>query len=150
MPAYKIASAISTNTPLLRYVGEIGKPVDLLDRRRHDRRRAARARDAARGQRPGRRPAVHRRAIPLSGTSSTCASSRRSATEFPDAVIGFSSHDNGICDARRRVRARRVRIVEKHFTLNRAMKGTDHAFSLEPQGLRKMVRDLRRARLALG
>ena len=36
------------------------------------------------------------------------------------------------------------RIVEKHFTLNRALKGTDHVFSLEPPGLRKMVRDLRR------
>ena len=43
-----------------------------------------------------------------------------------------------------------ARIVEKHFTLNRALKGTDHAFSLEPQGLRKMVRDLRRTRVALG
>jgi N-acetylneuraminate synthase/sialic acid synthase len=34
--------------------------------------------------------------------------------------------------------------------LNRAWKGTDHAFSLEPAGMRKLVRDLRRARLALG
>ena len=42
------------------------------------------------------------------------------------------------------------RIVEKHFTLNRALKGTDHRFSLEPVGLRKLVRDLKRTRLALG
>jgi N-acetylneuraminate synthase/sialic acid synthase len=40
--------------------------------------------------------------------------------------------------------------VEKHFTLNRAWKGTDHAFSLEPVGLRKLVRDLQRARGAMG
>ena len=61
---------------------------------------------------------------------------------FPDAVVGLSSHDNGIAMA---VAAYVLgaRIVEKHFTLNRAMKGTDHAFSLEPQGLRKLVRDLR-------
>ena len=39
-----------------------------------------------------------------------------------------------------------ARIIEKHFTLNRAMKGTDHRFSLEPQGLQKMVRDLHRVR----
>src|SRR6185312_17140088 len=31
-----------------------------------------------------------------------------------------------------------------------AMKGTDHRFSLEPVGLRKLVRDLQRTRLALG
>jgi N-acetylneuraminate synthase/sialic acid synthase len=41
-------------------------------------------------------------------------------------------------------------VIEKHFTLNRALKGTDHAFSLEPTGMRKMVRDLRRVRVALG
>jgi N-acetylneuraminate synthase/sialic acid synthase len=43
-----------------------------------------------------------------------------------------------------------ARVIEKHFTLNRAMKGTDHAFSLEPDGMRKLVRDLSRARIALG
>jgi N-acetylneuraminate synthase/sialic acid synthase len=43
-----------------------------------------------------------------------------------------------------------ARIVEKHFTLNRTSKGTDHAFSLEPVGLRKMVRDLERTHKALG
>jgi N-acetylneuraminate synthase/sialic acid synthase len=43
-----------------------------------------------------------------------------------------------------------ARIIEKHFTLNRAMKGTDHAFSLERGGMRRVVRDLKRVRLALG
>lgn len=69
--------------------------------------------------------------------------------EFPLAVIGFSSHDNGIAMS---IAAYMLgaRAIEKHFTLNRAMKGTDHAFSLEPIGLTKMVRDLRRLRIALG
>ena len=64
-------------------------------------------------------------------------------------MIGFSGHDNGIAMP---VAAYMLgaRIVEKHFTLNRAMKGTDHAFSLEPVGLRKMVRDLERTHKALG
>jgi N-acetylneuraminate synthase/sialic acid synthase len=42
------------------------------------------------------------------------------------------------------------RVVEKHFTLNHTWKGTDHAFSLEPIGFRKMVRDLERVKVALG
>jgi N-acetylneuraminate synthase/sialic acid synthase len=69
--------------------------------------------------------------------------------EFPGAVIGFSSHDNGIAMS---IAAYMLgaRAIEKHFTLNRAMKGTDHPFSLEPIGLTKMVRDLRRLRIALG
>ena len=68
---------------------------------------------------------------------------------FPESVIGLSSHDNGIAMP---VAAYVLggRIIEKHFTLNRAMKGTDHVFSLEPQGLRKLVRDLRRVEVALG
>ena len=42
------------------------------------------------------------------------------------------------------------RVVEKHFTLNHTWKGTDHALSLEPIGMHKMVRDLQRTRVALG
>src|SRR5207244_3916644 len=69
--------------------------------------------------------------------------------QFPGAVVGFSGHDNGIAMAVVAF-ALGARVVEKHFTLNRAMKGTDHAFSLEPVGLRKMVRDLERTAVAMG
>jgi N-acetylneuraminate synthase/sialic acid synthase len=68
---------------------------------------------------------------------------------FPECVIGVSSHDNGISMAPVAY-VLGARVIEKHFTLNRAMKGTDHAFSLEPSGMKKMVRDLKRTRVALG
>jgi sialic acid synthase len=60
---------------------------------------------------------------------------------FRETVIGLSSHDRGIAFP---VVAASLgaRIIEKHFTLDRAMKGTDHAFSLEPTGMEKMIRDL--------
>ena len=65
------------------------------------------------------------------------------ANEFPDCLIGSSDHFNGIlsgpvaymCGAR---------VFEKHVTLNRAWKGTDHSFALEQEGFRKFVRDVRR------
>jgi N-acetylneuraminate synthase/sialic acid synthase len=41
-------------------------------------------------------------------------------------------------------------VIEKHFTLSHSWRGTDHAFSLMPEGMRKLVRDLRRAPRALG
>jgi N-acetylneuraminate synthase/sialic acid synthase len=69
--------------------------------------------------------------------------------EFPDIVIGFSSHDSGIAMAVAGYMLG-ARVIEKHFTLNRALKGTDHAFSLEPVGMTKLVRDLRRLKVALG
>ncbi len=68
---------------------------------------------------------------------------------YADHVIGWSGHDSGIAMAVLAY-AFGARIIEKHFTLNRAMKGTDHAFSLEPAGLRKLCRDLERAHLAVG
>ena len=86
------------------------------------------------GRRRGTRPARDRDAI-----------ARRSRTPS----IGFSAHDNGIAMALVAYMLG-ARIIEKHFTLNRAWKGTDHAFSLEPAGMRKLVRDLQRARMALG
>ena len=39
--------------------------------------------------------------------------------------------------------------IERHFTMDRTWKGTDHAASLEPDGLRKLSRDLRNVHKAL-
>jgi N-acetylneuraminate synthase/sialic acid synthase len=43
-----------------------------------------------------------------------------------------------------------ARVIEKHFTSSHTAKGTDHAFSLMPEGMRKLVRDLRRVPAAIG
>ena len=43
-----------------------------------------------------------------------------------------------------------ARVIEKHVTLNRAMKGTDHAFSLEFVGLKKTIEYLTNAKKAFG
>lgn len=69
--------------------------------------------------------------------------------KYPKNIIGISDHQNGISMALVAYTLG-ARIIEKHFTLDRTMKGTDHKFSLEPQGLSKLVRDIRRAELALG
>jgi N-acetylneuraminate synthase/sialic acid synthase len=69
--------------------------------------------------------------------------------EFPELVVGLSDHQNGIAMA---VAAYMLgaRVIEKHFTLNHAWKGTDHAYSLMPDGMRRFVRDLDRVPAALG
>jgi N-acetylneuraminate synthase/sialic acid synthase len=68
---------------------------------------------------------------------------------FPGLVIGLSDHQNGIAMALVAYMLG-ARVIEKHFTLNHAAKGTDHAFSLMPEGMRKLVRDLKRVPGALG
>ncbi len=148
VPAYKIASGDIKSVPLLKHVASFGKPMIMstggatLD----DVRRAY---DAV--------MPINEQVAILQCTAGYPAAFdeldlRVIATyrdQFPGAVIGFSSHDNGIAMP---VAAYVLgaRIVEKHFTLNRAMKGTDHAFSLEPVGMRKLVRDLDRTYRATG
>lgn len=57
-------------------------------------------------------------------------------------AIGFSGHHNGIAvDVAALTLG--AQYFERHFTLDRTWKGTDHAASLEPQGLIKLARDLR-------
>jgi N-acetylneuraminate synthase len=41
-------------------------------------------------------------------------------------------------------------ILERHLTLDRTMDGPDHAASLEPQGFKKLVRDIQQVAIALG
>jgi sialic acid synthase len=69
--------------------------------------------------------------------------------EFKHRVIGWSAHDTGIHMAPVAY-ALGARIIEKHFTLNRAWKGTDQAFSLEPQGMKTMIDNLKDCKAALG
>ena len=62
--------------------------------------------------------------------------------------IGFSGHHNGIA-IDNVAHALGANYVERHFTLNRTWKGTDHAASLEPDGMRRLVRDLHATHAAL-
>lgn len=74
----------------------------------------------------------------------------RLRNKFADRVkaIGFSGHHLGIA-ADVAALALGAEWVERHFTLDRTWKGTDHAASLEPDGMRKLTRDLRNVHQSL-
>jgi len=148
VPIFKIASGDLQNLPLLKHVASFRKPMiistggstlSMID-------------DAVTTIRK-----FHNQIVILQCTASYPADFDhlnlkfilRLREKYPDNIIGYSGHDNGIAMA---VVAYTLgaRVIEKHFTLNRTMKGTDHAFSLEPQGMYKMVRDLNRAKVAIG
>lgn len=69
--------------------------------------------------------------------------------QFPGHTIGYSDHSIGIMIPAAAV-ALGAKIIEKHITLSRTMKGSDHAGSLEPEGLWRVVRDIRNAESSLG
>jgi len=148
VPAYKIASGDLKSTPLLKHVARFGKPIIIstggatLDD-------VQRAYDTIMPINPQLAILQCTAGYPAAFEELDLRVISTYRERFADVVIGFSSHDNGIAMP---VAAYMLgsRIVEKHFTLNRASKGTDHAFSLEPVGLRKLVRDLDRTFKAMG
>jgi sialic acid synthase len=148
VPVYKIASGDLTSVHLLKYVARTGKPIIASTG-------GATLADVKR---------AYHTIMPINTNLCFLQCTAAYPVEFekldlkvittyresfPDLVIGLSDHDNGIAMAPVAYMLG-ARVIEKHFTLNHAWKGTDHAFSLEPIGMRKLVRDLRRTKIALG
>ena len=71
------------------------------------------------------------------------------ANKFPGIPIGYSGHETGLATTVAAV-ALGATFVERHFTLDRAMWGSDHAASVEPQGFQRLVRDIRDIETAAG
>lgn len=68
---------------------------------------------------------------------------------FPDFTIGYSDHTIGI-SVPVAAAAMGAQIIEKHITIDRRMKGTDQAGSLGPDGVNRMVRDIRMLDMSMG
>lgn len=148
MPAFKMASGDLKNTPLLKYVAQFGKPM-IISTGGANMEDVQRAYDMI--------MPINEQLIILQCTSSYPAEHHdlnlrvieTFRQQFPENVIGLSDHENGIAMATAAY-VLGARVVEQHFTINHTWKGTDQVFSLEPIGMRKLVRDLRRLREALG
>lgn len=70
-------------------------------------------------------------------------------TAFPEVDVGYSDHTLGTV-APVVAAALGATVIEKHFTLDRSLPGTDHVLSVLPSELATMVTDLRRASAMLG
>ena len=71
------------------------------------------------------------------------------AKKYPDVPIGYSGHETGLATTLAAV-AMGATFVERHFTLDRAMWGSDQAASVEPVGMAKLVKDIRDVEAAFG
>jgi N-acetylneuraminate synthase len=144
-PCYKIASASLTDDNLLKHHRKIGKPLILstgmstLEQVDH--------------------------AVEVLGTNDlilmhTCSAYpshydelnlRTIATlrERYKVPVGYSGHETGIPSSVAAA-ALGANCIERHVTLDRAMWGSDHAASLEPSGITRLVRDIRLVETAMG
>lgn len=147
LPLYKVASRDITNWPLLDAIARTGRPVILSTGMA-----GADEVDAA-VERIARR---HDRIVVAQCTSEYPSppehanlNALRSYRLRYDLLVGMSDHTPGIMTA---VAAATLGAcyVEKHVTLSRAMRGTDHAGSLEEEGLRRLVGYIRQVESAMG
>ncbi len=145
-PAFKVASADLTNLPLLDHLTQKGKPLILSTGMSRMEEVAAtveflKARNTA---------------FALLHCNSTYPAAFEDINlRFMDQLrrfevpVGYSGHERGIAVSTVAA-AIGASIIERHITLDRTMDGPDHAASLEPQGFRKMVRDIQQISQALG
>jgi sialic acid synthase len=136
MPFYKIASACLTDIPLIRHIGTFKKPVIIstasvvfddidqaLEALGHD--KVALLHCVAKYQNTRPEDLMLRYIDEL-----------KHAYGLP---VGYSSHYSGYWDGIRAIERYDIKIIEKHFTLRHEDKGTDHKFSLEPQGMKALT-----------
>ena len=148
VPIYKIASFENTHHPLLRKVARTGKPVIMSTG-------VASFNDIAESVEV-LKSAGCKEIILLKCTSTYPASPEKTnlltiphMRERWQCEIGLSDHTMGIGVALAAV-GLGVRVIEKHFTLNRADGGVDSAFSMEPHEMKALVDESLKAYQALG
>ncbi|VVC01255.1 UDP-N-acetylglucosamine 2-epimerase [uncultured archaeon] len=148
MAAYKVASGEITNLPLLARIAGEKKPVILSSG-------MADMGEVEAAVRFLRMHGCSQLAV-LQCTSSYPAPAdslnlrvMRTLRERFGIPAGFSDHSVGILAPTLAV-AMGANIIEKHFTLDKKMKGPDHAASLEPDELAEMVRQIRLAEKMMG
>ena len=148
MPAFKIASGDLTNVPLLRYVAKLCRPmfVSTGGGTMDDVERAV---DTILPLNEQLCVLQCTAAYPCEVEELNLGVIETYRERFPELVIGLSDHQSGIAMSVVGYMLG-ARVIEKHFTLNHAWKGSDHAFSLMPEGMRRLVRDLHRVPDALG
>ncbi len=148
VPAFKIASGDLTNTPLLRHVAALGKPL-VVSTGGATLEDVDRAVDVVTGAGGSLCLLQCTAAYPAAVEELNLGAITTLRERYPELVIGLSDHQDGIAMAPVAYMLG-ARVIEKHFTLSHTAKGTDHAFSLMPEGMRKLVRDLRRVPIAIG
>lgn len=147
-PVYKIASFELVDLPLIRYVAGTGKPM-IMSTGMASEAEVDEAVAAARGS--GCKDLVLLHCISSYPTPMHQANLRRMSalSKRFGTVPGLSDHTLGTTASVAAV-ALGACVIEKHFTLNRAEKGPDSEFSLEPDELKRLCSDTHDAWLALG
>lgn len=148
VPAFKISSGDLTNAPLLRHVARKGRPMIVST----GMSTLAEVETAVRTIHEVGHPGLILLHCVSNYPANPADANLRAMQTMAEAFkvpVGYSDHTPGMTVALAAV-ALGACVIEKHFTLDRALPGPDHQTSLEPAELKALVRQIRTVEAALG
>ena len=132
VPVHKVASPFITDYPLLKQVAEYGKPIFLSTGMHTMEEIEASVKFIKQfNDKIMVFHAVTMYPVPNEKVNLNVLTTFK---ERLGTLVGYSSHDNGVVIPAAAI-ALGACVIEKHFTLDRAMIGPDHAASVEPRGM---------------
>jgi len=146
--AYKVASFEIVDIPFIKYIAGKGKPIILSTGMAS----LGEIEDAVKAiyERENSQTALLHCGIsypmPMDEVNLAAMDTLRQAFQVP---VGYSDHTPGITVPIAAV-ARGAQIIEKHFTVDKTLKGPDHKFALNPDELKNMVKSIRDVEKAIG
>lgn len=149
---FKVASADITNVPLLRAVGQTGKPV-ILSTGASEIPEISEAVRQLQGAGAAEVTLLHCiLAYPTPEFQANLRMISSLIANFPDHAIGYSDHTRSVEDNLPLTLAYGLgaRVFEKHFTLDKTLPGNDHYHSMDLADLRRLVSQLARSKALLG
>ncbi|MEO6978581.1 MAG: N-acetylneuraminate synthase family protein, partial [Mucilaginibacter sp.] len=149
-PLYKLASASLTDFPLINRILLTGKPL-MLSTGMSTNKEIEDAVNLVREFDPNYPLLIAHStsAYPCKPEELNLKMIQTLCDKYPGLPIGYSGHETGLATTVAAV-SLGATFVERHFTLDRAMWGSDHAASVEPQGFQRLVRDIHDVETATG
>jgi N-acetylneuraminate synthase len=148
VPAFKFGSGDLTNIPALEHASKKGKPM-ILGTGMSTLLEVKNALNAIRNMGNNKIISLHCTTNYPCSFEEVNMNAMKTMQEELNCLIGYSDHTMSITVPIMATTLGAV-IIEKHFTLDRNLKGPDHKASLEPDELKKMVTEIRNVENALG
>lgn len=148
IPAFKTASADLTNLPLLDHIARKGKPM-FVSTGMASFEEVAEALSVVRNHLGDRLVLLQCTSLYPCDNDQLNLRVMQTYRERFGVLVGYSGHERGLAPTEAAV-ALGACVIERHFTIDRTMIGPDHAASLEPEGLRRLIRNIRNIEKALG
>lgn len=148
IPFWKIPSGDVTNLPYLVAIAKTAKPV-VMSTGMCDLKDVTSAVDALRDNGSGKISLLHCNTEYPTPYEDVNLNAMKTLRDALGLDVGYSDHTPGI-EIPIAAAALGATVIEKHFTLDRKMKGPDHKASLEPNELSAMVSAIRHIEAAMG